>query len=516
MDTNTLSNDNSVKKIINNNINYYETCLLAAIICDVKFWKENCLYNINTAKNKFSNYKDFSKPIDNILYDTISDFYKALSVNGLISSGMRVTEEIISNLIQNKLKENLLVIDDSKQIEIRLKEILAIIKNNTIEESILVLINNGFDYWVDLRRTKQVTADNLRQGGSSDDLLLQIKNATSRLKQNKIDNRGIMDVLSEYELDEDDSWERIPIANLAQLTKCMGGGIKKKESMLIIAPSGGGKTTIACQIASGLCLGGCKVVYITTEQPDGELLPKITSCCANIPYEKIKDGFYHTDEFGVKTPILNTEEFEEASKLWKELNGNLFFENWCESGSKIMTDLDNTIEKHKELNNIDVVILDWIGGGITINTNANSEYRMVLREGCRQIKDLAHKYNVAIIGMAQAGTKKSTDVKAINATHIDEFTEMHQYFTWGLGISALGINPKGNFSGEIENKATKQFFNLFKTRKSKSKLYPVITDFDYSRFVEANGVTNIDTSASASNMHRKTIGKLNNSGVFNV
>lgn len=506
-----------IKKLIDDNTNYYEKCLLSYIITDVKFWKDNCQFSLNTQRTKYSNFKDFTKPIDNIIYDTANSFYRALSINGLIAANVKLSKDIIKNLVEAKLKENLLAVDEVKQVELRITDIFNSVeldKTGVPVLSIQELVKNGFDYWLDSRRTKQVTADAFKSGSSSDDLVNQLKAATSRLKQNKIDNRSISDILASYREDEDDSWERFPVANLSQLTRIMGGGLKKKESMLVVAPSGGGKTTIACQIATGLCLADRHVCYITTEQPDGELLPKITSCGASIPYDKIKDGFYRKNEYGDKVAVLEGEEAEEVAKFWDQLNGRLFFENWCDSGSRVKTDLDNVIEKHKELNDIDVVILDWIGGGIDLSTSSgNMEYRMILREGCRQIKELAHKYNVAIIVMAQAGTRKTQDVKAVNATHIDEFTEMHQYFTWGLGISALGVNPKGNFSGEVENRSTKQFFNLFKTRKSGSKLYPVITDFAYSRFIEANGLgVNIEENKPK----RSKIENVNSAGVYHV
>lgn len=492
-----------VKKFIKESNSYYENCLLYTIINNSKFWEATCLYNINVKKDKYSTYNDFSKPIDNTLYNIINLFYNALKGSGLLSDKSKIDKGIITGLLENKLKDNYVSIDDVNNIKSRLDEIEGVAASSDIT-SIGEIVESCFDYWLDTRRVKQVASEALRNGGDTQDILDSIKEASGAIsRSNSIDRRSIRDVISSYNnVDDIDTWERIPIANLHQLSHAMNGGIKKKECMLIIAPPGGGKTTCSCQVAVGLALSGKKVVYITTEQEDTEIYPKMVSCGANIPYDKIMDGFMKRDAKGNLVPVLSNEEMELATEFSDNVEGKIFFENWCTSGAKIKSQLNNTIEQYIKSVGIDVVIIDWLGGGVDMEAINGDKKRFFLDECCRIIKEAAQKYNVAIITCAQASSAKAESIKYVTSAEISEHTMMHTYFTWALGISSLGINKKGNYNGEVDNANTKQYFNLFKTRKSKGIAYPVTTDFGFSRFLETYGDINTEESIIANEANK--------------
>lgn len=492
-----------IKKFIKENNSYFENCLLYTIMNNSKFWESTCLYSLNVKRNKYENYNDFSKPIDNAIYNLINLFFNALRENALLSDKSKIDVGIINGLLENKLKDNQISIDEANNVKARLEEINNVISDES-GENVRELVDSCFDYWLDTRRVKQVASEALRKGGDSQDILDSIKEASSGIsRSNSIDKRSISDVIASYNKVEDiDTWERIPIANLHQLSHAMNGGIKKKECMLIIAPPGGGKTTCSCQVAVGLALSGKKVIYITTEQEDTEIFPKMVSCGANIPYEKIMDGFMKRDKEGNLIPVLNENEMELVAEFSDNINGKIFFENWCTSGAKIKSQLNNTIEQYIKSVGIDVIIIDWLGGGVDMEAINGDKKRFFLDECCRIIKEAAQKYNVAIITCAQASSAKAESIKYVTSAEISEHTMMHTYFTWALGISSLGINKKGNYNGEVDNANTKQYFNLFKTRKSKGIAYPVTTDFGYSRFLETYGDINSEESVIANEANK--------------
>lgn len=490
--------ENEAKKIVQESSAYFESCLLYLVLKNGKFWEDRCSYNVNIKKDKFSSYSDFSKPIDNSIYNIVSAFYSALKSNGLLSENSSIDSGIINGLLDAKLKSDYISIDDVKNIEYRLDSITKQHKDSDIK-SLEDLVNSCFEYWLDSSRAKQVAADALKHGDNISDILSKIKAASDAItRTSTINKRGIMDVVESYNNVEDiDSWERIPIANLHQLSHAMNGGIKKKECMLIIAPPGGGKTTCSCQVAVGLALSGKKVVYITTEQEDSEILPKMISCGANIPYAKIMDGLMKRDQVGNLIPVLCPDESEVVKEFLLKIDGRIFFENWCSSGAKIKSHLDSVIEQYSKTGGVDVILIDWLGGGVDMDAINGDKKRFFLDECCRIIKEAAQKFNVAIITCAQASSAKAEQIKYITSAEISEHTMMHTYFTWALGISSIGVNKKGNFNGEIDNTNTKQYFNLFKTRKSKGIAYPVTTDFGYSRFIETQGDINPEESIIA-------------------
>lgn len=479
------------KSFLKANNDYFEQCLLVTIINNASFWKDRCEPNLNTPADRFNSYKDFTKPIDNLIYDQIKQFYQPLlNLNKVNFDEIKLSIELISTMYESANKNNTFEADNISQFKNRLNTLKVI----PYSSAILSMVDACFDDWIQIRRAAQVILKNLDKNLSLDDIaILGEQAAAGIIKKQSDTTKSIADILKNYNTDElDDSANRIPIGNLMQLTSIMNGGIKKQETMLIIAPPGGGKTTISCQIAESMAEAGRKVLYISTEQPGSELLPKMISCAANIPYSKIMDGI-KTEDLTGQSGKLNATEIERATHFINKIQRNLWFEDWCTSGAKIKAQLKKTIDYHIKEHGLDVVFIDWIGGGVDMEASKGDLKRFFLDECCRIIKDLAVQLNIAIIACSQANASKSEDVSFITAAEVSENTMLHTYFTWALGISNLGINKKSKeaqrgIQGEVSNKKEQQYFNMFKTRKSKGKAYRVNTNFEYSKFEEIKGV----------------------------
>ena len=491
-----MDSEDKITEIVTDKGDFYERCLLSAILNNYDFWLTRCRLNINIRKDRYSSFSDFSKPVDNQIYKVVTDFYMALSsINNMAANNIKISKESIIGAIKaNKDKQYSQTSDFIESIQNRIDEINS---DTPYDAFVLNIADKGLELWIGRRRVTQLSSDIIsgsKKAESLQSLSDLFKRESDRIVRTKSeDTKSIDDILFSYDnSEEDDSHIRIPVGAFKPLTENMNGGIKRGEWMLVIAPPGGGKTTISCQLASEMAEKGYKILYITTEQPGSELLPKMVSSGAYVSYSKIMDGFKSADLSG-ESGKLSASEIKRIKDFISKISKNVYFENWCTSGAKIKSHLNTVVEQHIRDHGVDCVFIDWIGGGIEFNADRGDLKRHFLDESCKIIKDVALANNVAIIACSQASAKKSEDIRFITASEISEHTQMHVYATWALGISCLSLNKKNNkasVNGEIDNKKKEQFFNLFKTRKSKGIAFPVETNFEYSRFEDKTGSIN--------------------------
>lgn len=310
------------------------------------------------------------------------------------------------------------------------------------------------------------------------------------------------DVFVEVNQEEDDEVvvERIPSrdSTLTNLEACLGGGFGKKEHVIFAAPSGQGKTTLACQIAGSLAKAGYQVLYISTEQPGAELKPRFLSSMSyhgnkdgRIPFSEVKDGGYMS-KWTAKTSseqfdIQNKAKLEARSRILQSLEGKLHFVNWLGSGHSV-SELGALV---KEANrrykvNVDCVILDWIGGALDGSTTDPSIKRQLYISAAKAMKDLAYKYNVAAISFAQT-TADAVDKQKVSERHLGECKAIHHEAVAAIGISAM--HARNNNPDEADGEsayAKEQWFYVFKSRKAQGVLFKMIRNFSYQRFDNPN------------------------------
>lgn len=309
---------------------------------------------------------------------------------------------------------------------------------------------------------------------------------------------GNDDVFVEVNQDEDDEVvvERIPSHDtaLANLEKCLGGGFGKKEHVIFAAPSGQGKTTLACQIAGSLAAAGYQVLYISTEQPGSELKPRLISAMSypmgsqmHIPFSEVKDGGYMS-KWQEKT---TSEQINDGNKrklqareiILRKLEGKLHFVNWLGSGHSV-AELGALV---KEANRrfgkpMDCVILDWIGGALDGNVTDPGVKRQLYILAAKAMKDLAYKYNVAAVSFAQT-TADAVDKQKVSERHLGECKAIHHEAVAAFGISALHAKSNNPDDADGESAYAKdQYFYAFKSRKAQGVLFKVRRNFGFQRF----------------------------------
>lgn len=78
--------------------------------------------------------------------------------------------------------------------------------------------------------------------------------------------------------------------SLAELDQVLGGGLEPQRLMVLLGAPGGGKTTLANQIACSAAMAGRPVLFVSSEEPPFSLLSKTLARFGRIPYTSVLKG----------------------------------------------------------------------------------------------------------------------------------------------------------------------------------------------------------------------------------
>ena len=502
-----------IKTFVNQNRSFFETALLLTIIKDFEFWVNNCKESLNqqetTTVDAVTNrpirlkFQDFTKPIDNEIYEQIRMFYSTVgnetSLIGSAKYQIKANRELILAMLADKVKTFQLSEQEFRTAENRLNEIEASMPatQSEFETSTKLIVEAGLKFWFEQQRLAQVSTFITKNRGKFNasvlkntlDKLVSIDSSTAL---NPDDEKAKAFESFEAAMDadiEENVGHRMPIATLPLLTKALGGGVLKGESGLICSTSGGGKTVFACQFAIGTALNGFKTLYITTEQMSTFLVPRMLAATASIPFNKIKDGLSKA----IKSGTVTQAEVERAREVNTMVKDYLQFANWCKSGEKLQTGLEPLIlQKMEEWGGLDCIIVDWLGGGIKLPVEAYDKRFAYFMDVVNSIKDLATKYGIFFLVLAQANKQKVAGRVKLDVDCIDGCNTLDQPLTWAAGISALqdtgGSAGRQKVNQLQESYLRRQCLNIWKGRMNGAFAYPIYREFEYQRFVERETV----------------------------
>ena len=502
-----------IKTFVNQNRSFFETALLLTIIKDFEFWVNNCKESLNqqetTTVDAVTNrpirlkFQDFTKPIDNEIYEQIRMFYSTVgnetSIIGAAKCQIKANRELILAMLADKVKTFQLTEQEFRTAENRLNEIEASMPatQSEFETSTKLIVEAGLKFWFEQQRLAQVSTFITKNRGKFNasvlkntlDKLVSIDSSTAL---NPDDEKAKAFESFEAAMDadiEENVGHRMPIATLPLLTKALGGGVLKGESGLICSTSGGGKTVFACQFAIGTALNGFKTLYITTEQMSTFLVPRMLAATASIPFNKIKDGL----STAIKSGTVTQAEVERAREVNTMVKDYLQFANWCKSGEKLQTGLEPLIlQKMEEWGGLDCIIVDWLGGGIKLPVEAYDKRFAYFMDVVNSIKDLATKYGIFFLVLAQANKQKVAGRVKLDVDCIDGCNTLDQPLTWAAGISALqdtgGSAGRQKVNQLQESYLRRQCLNIWKGRMNGAFAYPIYREFEYQRFVERETV----------------------------
>lgn len=454
----------------------YERYILIAADTNKNFWiklrKNLCL----TRKNRFAN--DFSLQKHYLLYRAIYMWRELIAG----SEFTPITEGgLIASLAQMAMDTPpLLSIDTAAKYSAEFLEWRKLYK----AEEAYNVVAPTWRQWLCSRKANKLV-DDYRRSGDKDiqDTLSKISAAINSLNRQEDDLNADTWTIPMLASQQDEVVERMPLSrDFAKFNASLGGGLGKREHVILLAPTGGGKTVLACQIAVDLALAGRGVILISTEQHPKELFVRFVSNIsskvgARIHFGVIKDGI--TEE--VKRQLTD-EQLATVAKAAELLGPNLICGNW--TAGRTLADIPEFIEKHKRAfeergKTLDCIILDWIGGALTERTSDASKKRLLMMEAATAMKNFALQYNVATISMAQT-SKDGMDRSKVSEQHFAECKTLHYEATAAFGVSAVRLKAEENGDQDVYDE--RQHVYCFKSRKGKGRYWSIKRNFDFQRF----------------------------------
>lgn len=99
---------------------------------------------------------------------------------------------------------------------------------------------------------------------------------------------GMVDYLAQIE-----KRKKVPTVgtSLSELDTLLGGGLEPQRLMVLLGAPGGGKTTLANQIAYSASMAGRPVLFVSSEEPPFSLLSKTLARIGKIPYSAVLKGY---------------------------------------------------------------------------------------------------------------------------------------------------------------------------------------------------------------------------------
>jgi RecA/RadA recombinase len=226
--------------------------------------------------------------------------------------------------------------------------------------------------------------------------------------------------------------------NLPFMDRILDGGLCVGESIGILAPSGGGKTTMGLQFAAGQVEQEEHVLYLSTEQAlRGDLAVRLFVLASRAERADFRYGYK-----GLSPDILNT--LDKVSPLWEE------YFHFVDCYSKkdniksiddIFTPLNELIEAGKRPK---LVIIDWWGrlrDYLTLNNKdsarSDSDQRMMNRNWLHRVKKSAENKNLSVVVLHQlAGSEAGKSAKHVASSHkAQEDSNFNNMFDWAFVLS---------------------------------------------------------------------------------
>ncbi len=267
----------------------YERLILLALDSDKDFWyaisRTLCLTKDKRFVNDFTSLQNYTiyRAIHHWRTLTAGAPFSPISEGGLLASMFALTQlpaPFVSIELTTKFAQ----------------EFLSWKKQYSAEEA-YAAVKDTWNTWLTNRKSTQILLDYNRSVNPDINKSLD----TLRTAVNEVNKTDDITDQEDWTIDMLAAHEE-PVVELILLStdfrttnQCLGGGLGKKEHVIFVVPTGGGKTVLACQLAVDLAQAGHGVLLVTTEQHPMELHPR---CISNLSYQMgnpikfaiIKDG----------------------------------------------------------------------------------------------------------------------------------------------------------------------------------------------------------------------------------
>ena len=232
-----------VREIIRSKMEFFESALLHVIMKHPNFWYKIAKNSLRSPiqEGRKERFKDFSRPIDNVIYDQIDKWCLAMSkMDCWGTNPIPIMDNIILMMIQDDVKRGDGLEDDVELAKERLSEINAI-----KQPDILQFVCSGYNFWLDIKRNKFVSNMAYKKNLSSEetDTLKKsaLRDVNSTVKSNSLDFESFLIKSTNPIYISEQKENTMDITTLTIMNNFLGG-LQKEKTGLIIAPSSGGKT----------------------------------------------------------------------------------------------------------------------------------------------------------------------------------------------------------------------------------------------------------------------------------
>lgn len=465
----------------------YEQYILAALNYNEKLWHQMAPHLcVNAVTGKNLNDFEFSKHYGLFLAlklyrQMLADggqSFTAASPSGLMSCLYLLSMEPRPVVIQEQL-------DDYIQLWTQ-------IVSNTNEADALAIVSPTWQVWLQNRKAQHLAKHITRTDGAQAREQVEALTRTHQAIADATHEDSFDTILDILDNPEMKPVERFPLAprTWGIFNESLGGGFGRGEHTIGIAPSGGGKTVFACQVAAEMAYAGKNVLFVSTEEPFERVLPRFVTMMSfcdkcKIPYAQVRYKPNFRD-------YLFGDRLNAAMGILKKIHPHLIYKDWTggkNTGKKArkydIAEMDAEVERAIAYyatrgEKLDMVILDWLGSTLRSGITDSGMLRIIYSNAATRMKDIALHYDVATLSMAQAAAAAVKKVKIDNDC-VAECKSLHNEAHAAFGISHLANAADEGGDARNSFKDT-QCFNVFKSRGGNPQSFWMKENFDYQRF----------------------------------
>lgn len=413
--------------------------------------------------------QEFTSRHRNLIYLCLKSWNAVVSNPSTLKD---ITWELLSILYKEQILKFPHLGSPIEEPEIKLE--WEAIKAAPPEMKIICQQSSVFTFWLERRRMQLLLSGATKNPTKK--LLEQMQQAVSSASTSSNDaERKKFELIDFSTLDvTTQSSFKLMSTGEPELDRILDGGFYHGGAYMFLAPTGGGKTVVAAQMAlNAAALSDKNVLFITTEDKPRILKMRMCSNWCDIAYDKIvKKGRVDLED-------LRPTQRSRYESLTSILNEKVDFVDW--SSSALATrDLPILLDKYAQAKNRnpDFVVFDWIGGA-TDKTNLTF-FRLQYQQQADYLAEFADTSGSVVFFTAQASPAAYKN-KIVSGEDAAENKTLQARCFGTLGLSALKRRELGEESGIQNTYEDKQYISATKLRHGSGGTKPVMRDFRYQR-----------------------------------
>ena len=463
-------------------------------------------------KAKGCHRRDFITDRYNYLFQAISAFYWRFEYQSAPTVDFCIPPAVLAPYVIDWGNRNRIPEDVARTLSEEILDELPLFDALTLEQCDALIRSKGFEDWISKRVMEHtITTMNMqhRMGTLSKEVIVEHlvqtqQNLSADPQRNIVDMRDIINGSQRF-------YPAISTGFIG-LDAALGGGLRHKDVTLIAGINAGGKTVLAQQMARVMAYSGYNIAVFTTEEPPAAYGRRMLADVTSTDYGSIMNRSDTLNAAMVADAVdvpfipswmlLNCELRRQIEEFLDITDPRIKFVDWSQGqGYSIVEHFENAMDamvrKYREQQwTPDVVIFDWIGGGLAKNV-AKDQIRHVYKESVDFIVSHCKRTDRIAILLAQLNKSqvKPSTVR-ITGDMLSECKTMTDTVVNFIGITALREVDDNEKEDTKPRLRRRQFFYVDKARHGQGGKVPVDQVFKYQRFAN---VSKVGAASAAAN-----------------